>query len=40
VFQFDTFKFCISFLTSSTQRVFGLPIGLRILLYCTKNISC
>ena len=28
VFQFGTFNFCISFLTSSTQRVFGLPIGL------------
>ena len=28
VFQFGTFNFRISFLTSSTQRVFGLPIGL------------
>jgi len=28
VFQFGTFNFCITFLTSSTQRVFGLPIGL------------
>ena len=28
VFQFGTFDFCISFLTSSSQRVFGLPIGL------------
>ena len=28
VFQFGNFNFCISFLTSSTQRVFGLPIGL------------
>ena len=28
VFQFGTFIFCISFLTSSSQRVFGLPIGL------------
>ena len=28
VFQFGTFNFCISFLTSSTQCVFGLPIGL------------
>ena len=28
VFQFGTFNFCISFLISSTQRVFGLPIGL------------
>ena len=28
VFQFGTFDFCISFLTSSTQHVFGLPIGL------------
>jgi hypothetical protein len=28
VFQFGTFNFCISFLTSPTQRVFGLPIGL------------
>ena len=28
VFQFGTFNLCISFLTSSTQRVFGLPIGL------------
>jgi len=27
VFQFGTFDFCMSFLTSS-QRVFGLPIGL------------
>jgi len=27
VFQFGTFNFCISFLTSSTQHVFGLPIG-------------
>ena len=28
VFQFGTFIFCISFLTSSPQRVFGLPVGL------------
>jgi hypothetical protein len=28
VFQFGTFIFCISFLTSSAQRIFGLPIGL------------
>jgi len=28
VFQFGSFNFCISFLTSSTHRVFGLPIGL------------
>jgi len=28
VIQFGTFNFRISFLTSSTQRVFGLPIGL------------
>ena len=28
VFQSGTFNFCMSFLTSSTQRVFGLPIGL------------
>ena len=28
VFQFGTFDFCISFLTSSSQRVSGLPIGL------------
>ena len=28
VFQFGTFNFCVSFLTSSTQRVFGLPIEL------------
>jgi hypothetical protein len=28
VFQFGTFIFCISFLTSSPQRIFGLPIGL------------
>ena len=28
VFQLGTFSFCISFLTSSSQRVFGLPIGL------------
>jgi len=28
VFQFGTFNFCTSFLVSSTQRVFGLPIGL------------
>ena len=28
VFQFGTFSFCISFLASSSQRVFGLPIGL------------
>jgi hypothetical protein len=28
VFQFGTFCFCISFLTSFTHRVFGLPIGL------------
>jgi len=28
VFQFGTFNFRISFLTSSTQRVLGLPIGL------------
>jgi hypothetical protein len=28
VFQFGTFNFYISFLTSSTLRVFGLPIGL------------
>jgi hypothetical protein len=28
VFQFGTFNFCISFPTSSTQRVFVLPIGL------------
>jgi hypothetical protein len=28
VFQFGTFNFCISFLTSFTQRVFGLSIGL------------
>jgi len=28
VFQFGTFNFCISFLTSFTQRVFDLPIGL------------
>ena len=28
VFQFGTFDFCMSFLTSSSQRVFGLPIGL------------
>ena len=27
-FQFGTFNFCISFLTSSSQRIFGLPIGL------------
>jgi hypothetical protein len=26
--QFGTFNFCISFLTSSSQRVFDLPIGL------------
>ena len=28
VFHFGTFSFCISFLKSSSQRVFGLPIGL------------
>jgi len=28
VFQFGTFDFCMSFLTSSTQRAFGFPIGL------------
>ena len=28
VFQFGTFNLCISFLTSSSQRIFGLPIGL------------
>ena len=28
VFQFGTFIFCISFLTSSPQYVFGLPVGL------------
>ena len=28
IFQFGTFDFCISFLTSSSQRIFGLPIGL------------
>ena len=28
VFQFGTFSFCISFLTPSSQHVFGLPIGL------------
>ena len=28
VFQFGTFIFCISFLKSSPQRVFGLPVGL------------
>jgi len=28
VFQFGTSNFCISFLTSNTKRVFGLPIGL------------
>ena len=28
VYQFGTFNFCISFLISSTQRAFGLPIGL------------
>ena len=28
VFQFGTVSVCISFLISSTQRVFGLPIGL------------
>ena len=28
VFQFGTFDFCVSFLTSSSQRVFGLPVGL------------
>jgi len=27
VFQFGTFDFCISFLTSTSQRVFGLPTG-------------
>ena len=28
VFQFGTLSFCISFLISSIQRVFGLPVGL------------
>ena len=28
VFQFGTFNLCISFLTSSSQRIFGLPVGL------------
>jgi len=28
VLQFGIFIFCVSFLTSSPQRVFGLPIGL------------
>ena len=28
VFQFGTFNLCRSFLTSSTQRIFGLPFGL------------
>jgi hypothetical protein len=28
VLQFGTYNFCISFLTSSTQRVFGVPVGL------------
>jgi hypothetical protein len=28
VFHFGTFNFYISFLTSSTRHVFGLPIGL------------
>ena len=28
VFQFGTFNLCISFSTSSSQRIFGLPIGL------------
>ena len=28
VFYFGTFSFCIYFLTLSSQRVFGLPIGL------------
>ena len=28
VFQFGTFNLCISFLTSSSHRIFGLPIGL------------
>ena len=27
VFQFGTFNFCISFLTSSSQRNFGLPVA-------------
>jgi len=28
VFQFGTLSFCISFLISSIQRVFGLPVVL------------
>ena len=28
VFQFGTFIFCLPFLTSSPQRVFGFPVGL------------
>ena len=28
VFQFSAFNFCISFLILSSQRIFGLPIGL------------
>ena len=49
VFQFGTFSFCIPFLTSSSQRVFGLPLGLfemsfqecialNILVSCTLSI--
>ena len=28
VFQFGTFNLCTCFLTSSSQRIFGLPVGL------------
>jgi hypothetical protein len=38
VYQFGTYDFCISFLTSSTQRVFGLPVGRHK--YSAYVISC
>jgi hypothetical protein len=45
VFQFGTFSFCISFLTSSSQRVFGPPIGhfemgLQACIALTILVSC
>ena len=45
VFQFGSFNLCISFLTPSSQRIFGLPVGLfemcfQVCIALTILVSC